>query len=55
MFWTFLMFLGLALKILSQDLILETKIMIPTNMSNQEESLFKELKEKSNFNPRSEF
>ena len=36
------------------DLILETKIMIPKNMSNQEEELFKELKEKSKFNPRSE-
>ena len=36
------------------DLILETKIMIPKTMSNQEEELFKELKEKSKFNPRGE-
>ena len=36
------------------DLILETKIMIPKNMNEQEKILFEELKEKSKFNPRSE-
>lgn len=36
------------------NLILETKIMIPKNMDEQEKMLFKELKEKSKFNPRSE-
>ena len=36
------------------NLILETKIMIPKNMNEQEKTLFKELKEKSKFNPRNE-
>ena len=36
------------------DLILETKIMIPKNMNEQEKELFKELKESSKFNPRME-
>ena len=35
------------------DLILETKIMIPKNMSTEEIKLFKKLKEESRFNPRS--
>ncbi len=34
------------------DLILETKIMIPKNMSSEEIKLFKKLKEESRFNPR---
>ena len=34
------------------NLILETKIMIPKNMSSVEKVLFEELKEKSRFNPR---
>lgn len=34
------------------DLILETKIMIPTKMSKEELELFKKLKEESRFNPR---
>lgn len=34
------------------DLILETKIMIPKNPSQEELNLFKQLKEESRFNPR---
>ena len=34
------------------ELILETKIMIPKNMSSEEIKLFKKLKEESRFNPR---
>ncbi len=34
------------------DLILETKIMIPKKMSDEELKLFKKLKEESRFNPR---
>lgn len=34
------------------DLILETKIMIPSKMSKEEIELFKKLKEESKFNPR---
>lgn len=34
------------------NLILETKIMIPKNMSTEEKTLFEELKQKSKFNPR---
>lgn len=34
------------------DLILETKIMVPTKMSEEEIKLFKKLKEESRFNPR---
>ncbi|MCI8310338.1 MAG: hypothetical protein HFJ45_09350 [Clostridia bacterium] len=35
------------------NLILETKIMVPKNMSDEEQKLFKQLKKESRFNPRS--